>query len=294
MDNLHKQRFHLRTPLTDPTDYWALVPKKWPETNKSMFMEHVGLETVLSPRVLELLHDRTSQIEIKMFHGINISVGRSGGSRKQNLRTLEDGSTEMVSSDDWLNTSSINMLMEALDNLVTVWIIVWPGEWSMVVLRRVVTKHQAFSDIQNMDLRKKVLETFLNKALAINASHAVRGKPPMFFAALDKMAEEFLNNRRNYDRQLRSDQSQSEGNLNKKAKMDRPPSKVMTHRQEVDNMRKRVGSLKTKGGKEVCVYFNSTAGCRSTTCRFFHGCCFVKDGKDICGENHKLAEHRRK
>ena len=48
-----------------------------------------------------------------------------------------------------------------------------------------------------MDLRKKVLETFINKALAINASHAVRGKPPMFFAAFDKMVEEFLKNRRN-------------------------------------------------------------------------------------------------
>ena len=119
-----------------------------------------------------------------MFHGININVGRAGVSKKQNLRTLEDGSTEMVSSDDWLNTSSINMLLEALDNLVAIWMVLWAGEWSMVVLRRVVTKHLAFADITNMDLRKKVLETFINKALAINASHAVRGKPPMFFSRL--------------------------------------------------------------------------------------------------------------
>ena len=36
--------------------------------------------------------------------------------RKQNLRTLEDGSTEVVCADDWLSPTNIKQLMEVLDN----------------------------------------------------------------------------------------------------------------------------------------------------------------------------------
>jgi hypothetical protein len=141
---LHAQRFMFRTPLKDPKDYWSLYPRKWTEVNKSIFLEHVGLETIISPRTLELLHDRASVIEIKMFLTINVSVGRAGSSKKQNLRTLDDGSTELVCSDDWLTPTSINQLLEAIDNLAAAWVVMWPGEWSVATLRRVITLHQAF------------------------------------------------------------------------------------------------------------------------------------------------------
>ena len=85
MNNLHQQRFMMRTPLKDPQEYWDLFPKKWPEVNKSIFLDHLGLENICSPRTLELLHDRRNKLEIKMFLTINISVGRVAGSRKQNL-----------------------------------------------------------------------------------------------------------------------------------------------------------------------------------------------------------------
>ena len=90
---LHKQRFKFRTPLKAPSEYWHLVPKKWKEINKSIYLENVGMDNICSPRTLELLHDRSSPLEIKMFLTLNISVGRAGASRKQNLRTLDDGTT---------------------------------------------------------------------------------------------------------------------------------------------------------------------------------------------------------
>ena len=63
----------------------------------------------LFPRTLELLHDRSSPLEIKMFLTLNINIGRTGASRKQNLMTLDDGTTEVVSH-----------LIEAFDNLVAI------------------------------------------------------------------------------------------------------------------------------------------------------------------------------
>ena len=196
MSTLHKQRFCFRTPLKEPKDYWHLVPKKWKEINKSLYLENIGMDNICSPRTLELLHDRSSPLEIKMFLTLNISVGRAGVSKKQNLRTLDDGTTEVVSSDDWLSPTNINQLIEALDNLVAIWVVMWPGEWSMVTLRRVVTKHLAFGDIQDTDVRKKMLEAFINEALTNNASFAARGKPPMEFEKLDKLASRYLDNKK--------------------------------------------------------------------------------------------------
>ena len=84
---LHPKRFSFRTPLQAPKEYWHLVPLKWKEINKSLYLENVGMDNICAPRTLELLHDRSSPLEIKMFLTLNISVGRPGVSRKQNLRT---------------------------------------------------------------------------------------------------------------------------------------------------------------------------------------------------------------
>ena len=74
--------------------------------------------------------------------------------------------------------------------------IMWPGEWSMVALRRAVTKHLAFGDIVNPDLRKRMLESFMNETLSSNASFAARGKTPMVFEKIDKLAARYIDNKK--------------------------------------------------------------------------------------------------
>ena len=282
VSNLHKQRFCFRTPLKEPKEYWNLMPLRWKEVNKSIFLDHVGLDNILSPRTLELLHDRSSPLEIKMFLTMNISVGRSGTARKQNLRTLDDGTTEVVHADDWLSPTNINQLVEALDNLVAAWTVMWPGEWSVVALRRVVTKHLAFGDVQNPDLRKRMLEAFINEVLANNASFASRGKPPMMFEKIDKLSSKFLDNKKHFEKQFKVEQKTPED------------SKPKTKFNEVMDLRKSVKGKMTSKGKEPCVFFNSTYGCNNKhSCRFEHSCCAVKEGgKELCGGNHKKFEHK--
>ena len=52
---LHKQRFSYRTPLQEPKEYWHLVPLKWNEVNKSIYLDHIGMDNTISPRTMELL-----------------------------------------------------------------------------------------------------------------------------------------------------------------------------------------------------------------------------------------------
>ena len=288
MTTLHKQRFMFRTPLQAPKEYWHLVPQRWKEINKSLYLENIGMDNICSPRTLELLHDRSSPLEVKMFLTLNISVGRAGVSRKQNLRTLDDGTTEVVSSDDWLSPTNISQLIEALDNLVAIWVVMWPGEWSMVALRRAVTKHLAFGDIQNSELRKKVLEAYINEVLTGNASLAARGKPPMEFEKLDKLATKYLDNKKHFERSFKIVDTKD-----KPSEKDKSQSLATLTRNEVSSMRKLVGSLKTTSGKNACLYYNTTKGCSVSSCKFEHSCCYVKnDGKLCCGA-HKMKEHEK-
>ena len=288
LTNLHKQRFCFRTPLLEPKEYWNLVPLKWKEINKSIYLENVGLDNVLSPRTIEMIHDRSSPLEIKMFLTINISVGRSGIARKQNLRTLDDGSTEVVHADDWLSPTTINQLVEALDNLSAAWTVMWPGEWSVITLRRVVTKHLAFGDIQNADLRKRMLESFINEVLASNSSLASRGKPPMMFEKVDRLANKYLDNKRHYEQQFKVEQSQPKDNT---------PIKTNAQKlnEEIRDLRRGTRGLKTGKGRDVCLYFNTSVGCKmKAQCKFDHSCSAVKEGgKELCGGNHKKSEHKR-
>ena len=288
---LHKQRFSFRTPLKEPKEYWHLVPLKWPEVNKSIYLESIGMDNICSPKTIELLHDRSSPLEIKMFMTINISVGRAGMARKQNLRTLEDGTTEVVCADDWLSPTNINQIIEALDNMVAIWTLMWPGEWSMVTLRRAVTKHLAFGEISNPDLRKRMLESLMNEVLSSNASLAARGKPPMEFDKIDKLATRYLDNKKHFEKTFKIEP----GNVEVPRDPKKQKSKALVVREEVKELKKSVGNRKTISGKEICFWFNTSKGCRSTVCRFEHGCCAVKEGgKDLCGGNHKKSEHRRK
>ena len=285
---LHSQRFMFRTPLKDPKDYWSLYPRKWTEINKSIFLDHVGLDTIISPRTLELLHDRASVLEIKMFLTINVSVGRAGSSRKQNLRTLEDGSTELVSSDDWLTPTSINQLLEAMDNLAAAWVVMWPGEWSVAVLRRVITMHQAFGEITVPELRKRLLEGFINDVLKKNSSNAARRKLPMEYEKVNSLAKHYLDNKRNFERAHGLD-GKKKDNVQREISGGEPTSVW----KEVQELKKRVGGLKLAGGKMVCVYFNTRNGCKSRACNFEHVCAYVrKGGKELCGGKHKKAEHK--
>ena len=266
---LHKQRFSFRTPLQSPKDYWHLVPLRWKEINKSMYLENIGMDNICSPRTLELLHDRSSPLEIKMFLTLNISVGRAGVSKKQNLRTLEDGTTEVVSSDDWLSPTNIHQLMEAIDNLVAIWTIMWPGEWSMVALRRAITKHLAFGDIQNVELRKKILEAYVNEVLSSNSSLAARGKPPMEFEKLDKLALKYLDNKRHFEKSFKIETKKDNDEEKFKSKFNSG-----SHRQELNNIRSRVGDLKSSTGKQICLFFNTSKGCVVKNCKFEHSCCW--------------------
>ena len=187
--NLHPQRFMFRTPFDEPKNWWKPYPVKWPEMNRNVPLEHIGLEHVLSPRTLELLNDRRSILTIKMFAGINVDIGKDSSKTIQRVRQCEDGSTMVQAKDDWLEVVGVGQLLEAVENLVRVWGAFWPGEFGPSNLSGVIAKYKGFAEYFNdQNKRKNVLEAFINKILSVNASRAGIGKPPLSFRNVDSLA----------------------------------------------------------------------------------------------------------
>ena len=125
----------------------------------------------------------------------------------------------------------------------------------MVALRRAVTKHLAFGEISNADLRKRMLEALINEVLSGNSSLAARGKPPMEFEKIDKLATRYIDNRKHFEKTFKIDGNVEEPKDPKKTK-----PKALLMREEIKELRKAAGSRKTVSGKEVCSTPAKSAG----------------------------------
>ena len=189
----HPQRYSLRPPVTGQHKVWDQYPTHWPEIYFSVNLSDVGLENDLGQKQLELLHDRRSDIRINMFAPSNANVGRSGF-RTTNVKACENGSTDVVSKDEWNRCLTVNDLMMSLDNLVAGWACFWEGDRSMVTLRRVVTKMKEFVGIANQNTRLKALENFINKVLEINQRKAIQRDLPLTYKEVMDIAKEYVDN----------------------------------------------------------------------------------------------------
>ena len=288
----HPQRF-LRPPVVGLDKYWNLYPKKWDEKYFSVFMEDVGLQNELGQRQVELLHDRRSAIKVKMFAPANVNVGRSG-TKTTNIRSGEEG-IDMVSRDDWAKLGSLTDLEMALDNLVAAYAVFWPGDRSMVTLRRAVTKLKSFKAISNQETRMKLLEVFINQVLEVNQRKAVQDEIPLSFKEVMDIAKDKLENVSDYfpsssvvvKESESGDGAAAKSKTGGGAKARFDPNEITARRLKDQRIH----------GKDYCVDYNlkgedGDPQCRSKSCKKAHNCGFIARGETRpCGGKHSKVFH---
>ena len=294
----HPQRF-LRPPVVAPEKYWNLFPKSWGERYYSVYLEDVGLQNDLGQKQIELLHDRRSALKIKMFTPSNVNVGR-GGTRTTNVRNNEDGdSLDLVSKDEWTKLASLTDLELALDNLVAAYACFWPGDRSMVTLRRVVTKTKSFGAISNQENRLKMLEIFINQILEINQRKAVQDEVPMTFKEMMDVQGPRGNNDggswKGYSSESRGG-GKGAGSFSGGRDRSQRDGGQWTVDAQKDQILRILKNQKIQG-KELCIEYNVKAEdgapmCKSRNCRKAHNCAFVQKGESkACGQKHSKVDH---
>lgn len=291
----HPQRF-LRPPVVSLEKYWNLFPKKWEEKYFSVFMEDVGLQNELGQRQIELLHDRTSALKVKMFAPANVNVGRSG-TKTTSMRSGEEGGMDIVSRDDWAKLGSLTDLEMALDNLVAAYAVFWPGDRSMVTLRRVVTKTKSFKAVSNQETRMKLLEVFINQILEVNQRKAMQDEIPLTFKEVMEVAKDKIENVSDYFPNIGG---VVDGKAEGKSEARAAPAGAGQKRQGYSFQKdfiKRMLKNQTIHGKEYCIDYNLRGDkddtmCSSKSCKKAHNCAFIPKGETkACGGRHSKTVH---
>ena len=311
----HPQRYSMRPPVGGPIKVWDQYPTHWPEVFYSVNLADVGLENQLGQKVIKLLHDRRSKIEVKMFAPTNAHIGRAG-SKTTNLKQCENGSTDLTTKDNWVNVLTMNGLMQALDNMVAAWACFWEGDRSMVTLRRVVTKLREFSAVSDVNTRLRLLENFINKILEINQMKAAQRIPPMSFKEVHDMGKEYLENIADYapvDNNRREGASSNggfsgntqSGHFNNKnsrfsfqnRNKNQGPKPVRNDNQMEQILKNSLSGHKYRG-KEFCLYYNLRDEKGQPKCKDFrrcnraHNCGFIARGASTpCGKPHPKFDH---
>ena len=81
------------------------------------------------------------------------------------------------------------------------WTTLWPGEYGPANLRSIVTKYRTFvTAFDSPDVKKKVLEDFLNQILGDNAVRAGQRLPPLAFNEVDERANDLLDRRSDFSK----------------------------------------------------------------------------------------------
>ena len=294
----HPQRF-MRPPVVAVEKYWSLFPKVWEEKYYSVYLEDVGLQHDLGQKQIELLHDRRSSIKVKMFAPCNVNVGREG-TRTTNIKNCEDGSADLVSKDEWTKLASLSDLELALDNLVAAWAVFWPGDHSMVTLRRVVSKTKSFKAVGNETTRMKLLEVFINQILEVNQRKAMQDEVPMTFKEVMEVAKDKLNVHDYFPATASNNfatggRSGNGGKVWNKTSGGRAGPRNDNTSELKERMKRMVKDHKING-REICLDYNKTefgeVGCKDRLCKKAHACAWVDRGQTKpCGGKHSKGEH---
>ena len=305
----HKQRFALRPPVVAPRKYWDLYPVAWDEIYYSTHLEHVGLENTIGQKQIALLHDRRNEFKVHHFSQLNANINKD--KLATNINFQKDGSAEIKSQDDWASLTTINEVTMALDNLVAAWSCFWPGEQSMVTIRRVITRQKEFSTIQDPKTRKKLLEAFINKMMEINSRRAAQGEVPLTYKEVLEQSKEYQETPTEFVRPDNTNQGRQENprfnnqrvSYNQRQGNNQGGNQRQGNNQGGGNQRQgpkandyweSVKKIKLEG-KNICVYFNKLEGCKDSSdrCRNIHRCAYMERGETnrVCGGKHSKPNH---
>ena len=295
--HLHEARF-LRYPLGEMGKWWKRVPRSRTHMFKNLPLQFSGANNKLSPKTIQLLHDRTEILTFKMFHTGNVNV--SSKPIKKVERREEDGVHSTLDF-NWEAPSSLSQVTDALHNYCSALQFLWPYDPTGIILMRIINKYNYFSAAQSLSERVQLISTFFNSVLRENAARASRKELIMSFAEQEEciktvLSSAGLSNTVPAGRMVNSEQSRMKFQQNKptfnSAQASNSSSSTLPNRNKVV----------LHNGTPICFAFNngscrnprSTVGCKDSRNRdLSHVCNKFLDGKNIhCMEKHARVNHR--
>ena len=177
-DQLNKEaRKMLRPAVKEIKAMMDWYPVKRPEIIRNLPLATFGLQDGVSSKSIELCHDLTATLEIKMFSPHNL---RSSASSQQHKAFADkDGSLVVEQTDLYEDITSTWDVLSAWSTLDCVWSKLFP-QWPVAKIAvRVLLRMKMF--VQCGAKAKDVMVQWSNRLLALNSSSAANRVEPVDF-----------------------------------------------------------------------------------------------------------------
>ena len=289
----------LRSPISNPENYWQLMPKKRKAIFKAMPLKFLGGNSCIADKTIIAAHDRTTPQLLKHYLTENCSVANRP---KREFKTVNDGVSCSITDDWWDTPASLKSVQEAYNNHDLLMWLLWPQDPTPHIMARLMLRYKWLASSTNdMAKRIEVLTHFFNAALEDNASRAVNEETIMSYLELETLLKSVM--ARNGLR--------PELPITEKRATDEPVARAVSLQQKTKpttRQRTNYNELKTQAGLVICTHFNrgvcrnspftfpqtGEKGCKDQGNSYVHACnVYMKAKNGLCeGRTHGRAQHR--
>ena len=256
---------------------------------------------ILAPVTIKKLHDRGSEITIRMFWPKNHDV-----TTRQTRISMKKDNSFLEPTLDFKDPRETWELVEALNTYTLALHRVWPEDWTGFALQRILINYRWLSNCGKLKtVQVNLLTGFINQVFSLNAANGRDAKPPLSYKEIEDTMNEMI-----WTKGL--EKSANCGGRDPYASSSPTvPSPTAPHGQHAQTGGNPGGSTRVKGrGGRVgrgsqgqpgnkaqsrnvaCNSFNTSAGCSRAPCRYLHSCNRLgANGKMCLDTTHNADTH---
>ena len=255
----------------------------------------------LAPVTIKKLHDRGSELTIRMFWPKNHDV-----TTRQTRISVKKDNTYLEPTLDFKDPRETWELVEALNTYALALHRIWPEDWTGLALQRILINYRWLSNCGKLKtVQVNLLTGFINQVFSLNAANGRDAKPPLSYKEIEDTMSEMI-----WTKGL--EKSANCGGRDPYASSSPYiPSPPPPHGQTTQSGGNHGGTTRGRGrggrggasnrgqpnnrGQPrnlACNAFNTSTGCSRAPCTFQHACNRLKgDGKMCLSTNHNADNH---
>ena len=253
----------------------------------------------MAPVTIKKLHDRGSELTIRMFWPKNHDV-----TTRQTRISVKKDNSYLEPTFDFKDPRETWELVEALNTYTLALHRIWPEDWTGLALQRILINYRWLSNCGKLKtVQVNLLTGFINQVFALNAANGRDAKPPLSYREIEDTMNEMI-----WTKGL--EKSSNCGGRDPYASssptVPPPPPATRGHNTQPGVSTRgttRAGRGGRGGGRggvnnagrpknPACNNFNTSGGCQYPQCRYLHACNRLKgDGKMCLSTNHNADSH---
>ena len=256
---------------------------------------------ILAPVTIKKLHDRGSELTIRMFWPKNHDV-----TTRQTRISMKKDNSFLEPALDFKDPRETWELVEALNTYTLALHRVWPEDWTGFALQRILITYRWLSNCGKLkSVQVGLLTGFINQVFSLNAANGRDTKPPLSYKEIEDTMNEMV-----WTKGL--EKSANCGGRDPFASSSPTvPSPPPPQGQNATTVGNSSGTPRVKGrggrggggnkgqpgnrGQQrnvACNHFNTSAGCSRASCSYLHACNRLKiDGRMCLDSTHNADTH---